>query len=444
MQRTLANGLILRSLAEGVESDRANLPDFYALVNGEGDPPNVQEGLRQWTRDLIERHVTTTLDDILVVVDPAHNDRIASATLLIPQVWQYEGIPLAVGRPELVGTLPEYRRRGLVRELMGEVHRRSEALGHLLYAITGIPHYYRQFGYTMALELEQPLFLPLTNLPELAEGATPAFRLRPATEADLPLLKRWYDRQCGQYGVSDAFSDAMWHYQIFGCSQTSLRRLQVLVIEETAGAAEGAAVGFVDLYGMPYRKGIIELGSWVMGDESSYVASFNDVVRGIRDWAAGAWPEPPVMLQFVQGTPPPVQRMVARTIGGSVRPTSYTWYLRVPDPVAFLRHIGPALERRLEGSGAHRYSGALKVGFYDLTGVAIEFAQGKISDVRPLEGKDGYDISFPWHMFWNVVFGQHTWEELRTVLPEVYCDGRTAVLIDALFPKRPSWVRGLG
>jgi hypothetical protein len=34
---------------------------------------------------------------------------------LISQIWAYEGIPFGVGRPELVGTLPEYRNRGLVR-----------------------------------------------------------------------------------------------------------------------------------------------------------------------------------------------------------------------------------------------------------------------------------------------------------------------------------------
>ena len=122
MQRELADGLILRTLSEGVASDRERLPAFYGAVNGEGDPEAVVEGLVAWTQDLINHHPQTSHDDIFVVVDPAHEDRIVSATLLIPQTWRYEEIPIAVGRPELVGTLPEYRGRGLVRTLFDAVH----------------------------------------------------------------------------------------------------------------------------------------------------------------------------------------------------------------------------------------------------------------------------------------------------------------------------------
>ena len=59
---------------------------------------------------------------------------------LISQTWAYEGIPFEVGRPELVGTLPEYRNRGLVRAQFEEVHRWSAARGELVQGITGIPY----------------------------------------------------------------------------------------------------------------------------------------------------------------------------------------------------------------------------------------------------------------------------------------------------------------
>ena len=113
MQKQLANGLILRSLSEGYASDRERLPQFYADVNSEHDNELGKEHTRILTRDLMNGHATTTLDDIFVVVDPAQDDRIASATLLIPQTWRYEDIPLKVGRPEMVGTLPPYRGRGV-------------------------------------------------------------------------------------------------------------------------------------------------------------------------------------------------------------------------------------------------------------------------------------------------------------------------------------------
>jgi hypothetical protein len=79
--------------------------------------------------------------------------RIISSLNLISQTWAYDGIPFAVGRPELVATLPEYRRRGLVRQQMALIHQKSAARGELVQAITGIPWYYRQFGYEMGLDL---------------------------------------------------------------------------------------------------------------------------------------------------------------------------------------------------------------------------------------------------------------------------------------------------
>ena len=79
--------------------------------------------------------------------------QIVSALCLIPQTWTYDRIVFGVGRPELVATDPRYRRRGLVRAQMDVVHEWSRERGHLVQAITGIPWYYRQFGYEMALAL---------------------------------------------------------------------------------------------------------------------------------------------------------------------------------------------------------------------------------------------------------------------------------------------------
>jgi hypothetical protein len=115
----------------------------------------------------------------------------------------------------------------------------------------------------------------------------------------------------------------------------------------------------------------------------------------------------------------------------------------VPETIPFLRHIQPVLERRLEHSGAHRYTGELKIGFYDLTGISMKFECGRITSIETIQGKDGYDISFPWHMLWNVVFGHHGYDDLRAILPEVWASGKAAVLLDALFPKKKSWLKGV-
>ena len=79
-----------------------------------------------------------------------------SALFLIPQVWSYGGVAMPVGQPELIATHPDYRRRGLIRTQFDVVHEWSRAAGQLWQFISGIPWYYRQFGYVYALDLPPP------------------------------------------------------------------------------------------------------------------------------------------------------------------------------------------------------------------------------------------------------------------------------------------------
>ena len=438
MQKQLANGLILRTLSEGVASDREQLPQFYAEINGEGDPEGVVEGLAVWTQDLINDHPLTKHDDIFVIVDPAHNDRIASATLLIPQTWRYEEIPIPVGRPELVGTHPDYRGRGLVRALFEAVHERSAALGHELQGITGIPHFYRQFGYTMAVDLDPNGFMPLI-VAEPTPEYTPGFTLRPATVEDSDDIMRWHGYLARERLLTEFRSLEQWRYEIAGRNPRSLaaRDYQIIVNRD------GKGVGYVVLGGNLYEKHRLFCNAFVVGDESSYLATFDDVIRAIPQWALAKFGSCPTMLLFHCGLHPALNTLIERSFGGAVRPQSYKWYLRVPNPIAFLRLIQPVLERRLEGSGAHRYTGDLKIGFFDLTGIALKFEQGRIVEIEAIKGKDGYNASFPWHLFWNVVFGDQTPQELRSILPDVQIGGKAGVLLEILFPKKKSWVQGL-
>src|SRR5260370_563284 len=87
------------------------------------------------------------------LVEDTRNGAIVSSINLINQTWSYEGIPFKVGRPELVGTLPDYRQRGLIRKQFEVLHAWSAERGQKLQAITGIPFYYRQFGYEFAVSM---------------------------------------------------------------------------------------------------------------------------------------------------------------------------------------------------------------------------------------------------------------------------------------------------
>src|SRR5437667_150572 len=106
-----------------------------------------------WDRDLIEgRHPTFRPESALLVED-TRGKSIVSSMVLLSHTWTYAGVPLSVGQPEIVGTRAEFRGRGLVRAMFDVAHAWSAERGHRLLAINGIPWFYRQFGYEMALEL---------------------------------------------------------------------------------------------------------------------------------------------------------------------------------------------------------------------------------------------------------------------------------------------------
>ena len=180
LRRELADGLILRSARY---DDGAELVDFNATMHADAGLPG--STLAEWTRDLFETpHPTFRIERDVTVVEDTASGRIVSALFLIPQVWSYAGVPLKAGQPELIATHPDYRRRGLVRAQFEVIHDWSRAGGQLWQFIAGIAWYYRQFGYTYAVDL------PPRPILRLGEAPSPSteFALRTATHNDVAFL----------------------------------------------------------------------------------------------------------------------------------------------------------------------------------------------------------------------------------------------------------------
>lgn len=442
MPTQLPNGLILRSLSEGTQQDRDDLPQFYVDVFTDAYGPE-DAILGEWIPDFTsQKHPTVTDDDIFYIVDPADNDRIISATLLIPQTWHYAGIEIPVGRPELVGTRREFRNQGLVRTLFERVHERSAELGHLMQVITGIPHYYRQFGYAMAVDLGTGGSLAFgsftTNDPKPDEK--PDFIIRSATLEDIPQMMSWERDFAEQQLLGVRHNQAYWEFEMTQRNPKSHIKRHYMIIENTNGEAVGyLATRHLTLWG---TNGLLE---YVVGDKSSYLETLPFVLRAVRDYAlqtAEEGKQPPYGLWFDSGLYDRLEPLLRGYFNASFTPNNYAWYIRVADLPAFIRHVQPVLERRLEGSLAHRYTGKLHLGFYGKTGLCLHFEKGKLvelDDSNPDLDKE--DALFPYLTFLNVVFGHRTPRELQSVLADVRFSARAEVLLNVLFPKQRSWVK---
>ena len=102
------------------------------------------------------------------------------------------GLAVQAGLPELVGSDPKYRRRGLVRAQFDVIHAWSAERGHKAQVITGIPYYYRQFGYEMGLALDGGRVGYLPHIPKLDEDKAEPYHIRVANEEDIPFISALY------------------------------------------------------------------------------------------------------------------------------------------------------------------------------------------------------------------------------------------------------------
>lgn len=428
--KELGDGLVLRAARR---EDAEALVAFNTAIHVHHDSGDPDEWVTSWVRDLTSgRHPTFRVSDFTVVEDTA-TGRIVSSLNLISQVWQYDGVRFKLGRPELVGTHPDYRRRGLVREQMKVVHDWSAARGELVQAITGIPYYYRQFGYEMALEADCGRGGHRSRVPELKKGERERYRLRAAREGDVPFVTRTYQQGMERYAVSCVRDQAWWRYEL---KRGGMAR-ELRIIEGPKGEPEGILVHSARLYHSELWCGPYELrpgASWL----SATPAVVRYLCRMGAEYAArdkvgferfGLW----------LGSDHPAYRVMPDYLSQTHGP--YAMYVRVPDLAGFLEHIAPALERRLSESVCQGYTGELKLSFYR-GGLWMAFAEGRLSEVSATAGEvEGAAASFPGLTFLQLVFGHRSWEELHHAYPDCQVQGNDVkVVLGALFPKKSSWV----
>lgn len=438
LPRKLANGLVLRW---ATAADIDAVADFNFRMHNDAPDGQPELWLRDWTRNLMSgRHPTTSATDFTVVVDERQSGKIVSSAALISQTWTYDGLPFGCGRPELIGTDEAYRRRGLVRYQMETLHAKSAARGELVQAITGIPWYYRQFGYEMALALGGWRPVALDDVRLLPEGEEEPFHLRPATAADQWFLQAMYGHLSRRSLIGCQRDEGVWCYELAGQGQSMPVQRNIYVVE----AAASQPVASVEMFASSHKRIIREFELSVLGSHSwRQVSQF--LVRESKrqlEKASGAGPGSAVKksMGLSLGAEHPAYDALGSLLGPPTRP--YAWYLRVPDLAGFLRQIGPVLEERLAASTMAGYDGRLRISFYTHH-LALEFSAGCLRAVESYnpEHIEDADAFFPDLSFLQLLFGRCSLEILQAYWADCAINNDEAtLLIKALFPQRPSQV----
>jgi GNAT superfamily N-acetyltransferase len=434
--RDLGDGLTLRwSRAEDTEGIAALTSNVFR--EAEDEPANAE--MAAYTRALMSGdHPLLTAGDFAVVEERA-TGRIVACSCLLRQTWRFGGVEFSVGRPELVATDPAFRRRGLIRAIFGALHERSDGRGDLAQAITGIPYFYRQFGYEYALDLAAKRYVALSDIPDAPAERPDTVSLRAATEADLSFLSALYERACRHTLVSAAIPAEYWRFQLT-TPPVSDAGWRLLVITD---AADGD-LGFLNL--QPFRSRStfmvrqLEVASGV-GMHALALPVLRQLKR-IGQTLGTFKPEAPATsVNFRLGREHPWYEALGRRLAPRGRPP-YAWYVRIADLPRFVWHIRPVLERRLESSIMAGYSGDLRLDFYR-GGLRLVFADGKLTQAGPWQTPawgPGDDAAFPPLVFTQLLLGYRDLDALRAAYPDVRCQEDKEPLLRALFPAATSIV----
>jgi hypothetical protein len=429
-------------LRQATATDAEALASFHGHLHRQPDAVGPDEGILASTRDMMSgKHPTFRAGDFTLVEDSSTGE-IVSSMCLIPQTWSYGGIEFGVGRPELVGTNPNYRRRGLVRAQFKVIHQLSIERGESLQVITGIPWYYRQFGYEMALALGGGRLGYGSHVPKLRDGETEPFHVRLATRTDLPFIASAYDRGRQRSLVSCVRDEASWQYELAGRSEKTGERRALCIVETLAGKPVGSLVHKTTL-----SRGRCAATEYELEPGISWLAVSPTVIRYLwtkgQEYASGDEKQALASFAFMLGTDHPVYEAMRAQLPDSAKP--YAWYVRVPDLPAFVRRIAPVLESRLACSVLTGHTGVLEISRY-LDGLRLVFDQGKLASVdswRPLAVEDG-SAGFPGLTFLQLLFGYRSLGELEYAFADCWTsDDEARALLEALFPKAPSNVWGL-
>ena len=440
-RRDLGDGLLLRwSTADDTE----RLAQFYGMVfrEREQEPPNTR--VMAWTRDMLSgRHPLIGQDGFALVEDMA-TGAVVAATCLLSEAWEYDGVRFPVGRPEIVGSLPEYRRRGLVREVMRLIHARSRAQGHLAEGITGIPWYYRQFGYEYAVDMQGAMRIPVTEIPAAKAGEPELFTLRPATVDDIPVVARLYDEERAGSPVSTPIDARYWRWAIAESDRAGDSFLRIFMVVDAAGAVAGYA-----MIGMGVWRGALSLFAlWLR--PGAWLSALPVTLRALQRMgeAEPSAPDATAPFRALRVSLPeahPAHVALRALMRAPAQSHPYAWYVRVADLPALLRTLAPALERRLASSPFAGYTGELTLDFYR-GGLRMAWRDGRLAEVadwqNPIWGEPS--AGFPPGVFLQLLFGHRSLEELRHAFPDVWAEGTAKALLPALFPRRESWVLPLG
>ncbi len=444
LPKDVDDGLLLR-WATPADNEQILDLTFQVLDEGEEEHPFVKIFVQDW----IDGKFPILRHEDMTVVEDINTGKIVSSMCLFSTTWRYGDADFKVGRPELVMTHDDYRRRGLISKQFEVIHALSEQRGEVMQVITGIPSLYRAFDCELCLDLGGGYRIYPTSFPKLMDDHIDDYRLRePVGEADRNFIKELHETNTHSMLFSMDVPDPVWEFEFDGYTDGSDGKFHWLIIEDKDGQPLGYLhhdhvfwgpvmdINFLALKpGVGYLNLLPHLlhGLWNIAQQKFVDDGINHPAEELRG------------LYLRLGREHPIYDAIGRDL--MLKAPPYAWYVRFPDETAFLQAIKPQLEKNLSESGVGAgFTGELRLNFYH-RGACLKFEAGRleIESWLPPDGSAG-DAHFPANSFWSVMCGQKMASQLAVEFADCWMSRTARSLLDCLFPEFTGqvWVMGGG
>jgi hypothetical protein len=397
---------------------------FHAIVHPDDDTEELRRQID---------HLPGFSREMNYYIRDLDKDLIVSALNSIPSIWNYENIPLQNLELGWVGTLKEYRRRGLNRLL--QTHFDSVLFDgkYDLSTIQGIPYYYRQFGYDFVIPMDRTVWIRTNQIPLFDTKKPPEYmklKVRLAEKKDITALMELFDEHNRNLLVYVPRSKELWEIQEKYKRQFENEFLTYVLIDGSKTIGYFRLVKNISKDSSPNKSTLNVI-------ESS-IPTYDGVLRVfqfIREEAL----QNNVPLLSSQGPSCNTLSKVMENYGGYVG-AGWKYQIRIPSMVEFLKKISPVLEKRLEGTMFEGITYDVIMNTFQNCYV-LKFTNGKIVDVTdlgPQEVDENRAFRSPPQDLVRLVLGAYSIKELKQNNIDFIVSSGVRLIAETLFPKLES------
>lgn len=407
--KIIGDNLVLRVVI-GHKDELQRLLSFNLIVHQE-------ESLKKYINSLYLEHPNR---DVIFWIYIEENDskKIVSSITLMPLEWNFNRKSIPICEMGLVGTLSNYRNRGLIgimNDLYEDIMRQE---GYLFSVIRGIPYYYRRFGYEFALNLDERILVNKNQIPSINFEK---ISFQKAIKQDIAFIKSIYNREQEFFFIKNRFnSDNFMHK--FMNDDFDNNFLSTFLIQINGKPVSFFSIG-VSYDNIAFTVIVPEVNEDIMVKILQYVKTLDEekdqiVLHVNSDTKFG---------QFIC------------SIGGK-KDKGYGWQIKIPNIIAFLDAIRPILEQRIEKSSYTGLSQDVIISDYRET-FTIKFNNGKIDDIEVNKGHaipENCDVKIPGSFLIKLLLSDKNFEEIKYIVKDSIIKPGSEELIKILFPKKPS------